>query len=326
MILDWRARFGLRGSGDVKSRRAETATVEDIRACFRLLLGREPNSEEWPGHRTRAGQDLTAVVKSFLQSHEFSRRRLLEPTQFGQPVLAEVNGVKVPVHPDDIDVGAAVISNSYEPHVTALFEREVNPGMRVLDVGANCGYYTFLAARLVGATGRVFSIEPNATNVRLLEFGRRMNGFDNITIIPMAAGSTVGIATLHAAHTNGMTGESSDVDDILSATLVCRMPLDRLIEKIDFIKIDVEGQEFNALQGFVVGLEARPKIVSEFAPSMLRNATGESYLDLLLTRGYRIGVIAPDGSVPCFHREPLPIMKAFEAAGTHIDIFAVASE
>lgn len=303
-----------------------TATVEDILACFRLILGRAPNPEEWPGHSSRAGQDLTEIVKSFLQSHEFSRRRLLEPTEFGQPVLADVNGVEVPVYPDDIDVGAAVLRNSYEPHVTALFEREVKPGMRVLDVGANCGYFTFLAARLVGSAGRVFAVEPNARNIRLLEYGRRANGFDNITIVPMAAGATAGMAALHAAHTNGMTGEPSDVADVMSATFVGRMPLDALAEKIDFIKIDVEGQEFNALRGFVAGLELRPRIVSEFAPSMLHNATGEDYLGLLLTRGYRIGVIAPDGSVASFHREPSPIMKAFEAANTHIDIFAVAVE
>ena len=50
------------------------ATQEDIFYCFRLLLGRPPNREEWDGHAGQAGSDLDAVVRNYLNSLEFSRR------------------------------------------------------------------------------------------------------------------------------------------------------------------------------------------------------------------------------------------------------------
>src|SRR5437763_1214106 len=64
------------------TRRAHTsaATHEDIYYCFRLLLGRVPNAEEWPGHSSRAGEDLGNVVSSYLTSREFAARGLLNKT------------------------------------------------------------------------------------------------------------------------------------------------------------------------------------------------------------------------------------------------------
>ena len=287
-------RWGLRSGKPQQSRTSWRASAS--------FWGARQTPRNGPVTARGPGQDLTEIVKSFLQSHEFSRRRLLEPTEFGQPVLADVNGVEVPVYPDDIDVGAAVLRNSYEPHNRALRARG-----QARHAGARCRCQLWLlhlfAARLVGSAGRVFAVEPNARNIRLLEYGRRANGFDNITIVPMAAGATAGMAAFarraHERHDGRAVGRCRRQ---ASATFVGRMPLDALAEKIDFIKIDVEGQEFNALRGFVAGLELRPRIVSEFAPSMLHNATGEDYWGLLLTRGYRIGVIAPDGSVASFHR------------------------
>src|SRR5260370_20317875 len=57
-----------------------TATPEDIFYCFRLLLGRSPNPEEWPGHSSRVGEDLENVVSSYVTSREFAERRLLTKT------------------------------------------------------------------------------------------------------------------------------------------------------------------------------------------------------------------------------------------------------
>lgn len=300
------------------------ATVGDILACFRLLLGRPPNPEEWEGHSSRAGQELEDIVKSFLQSQEFAARRLLAPTRFNDWQVAHVNGVEIVVYPEDIDIGRAVLAGHYEPHVSRLFEREIKSGMRVLDVGANCGFFTFLAARLVGVRGYVIAVEPNMSNLRLLEMGRRKNGFDHVELLPFAAASRAGIAILHASHTNGMTNALSEVDEVMDSTLVCQMPLDGVVEPVDFIKIDVEGQELDALRGFSRGLKSRPKIVSEFSPNMLRNAVGEDYLRFLFDHGYQAGMIETDGLVPSFTRNPSILMKAFAESGVdHIDIFAV---
>src|SRR3974377_2147090 len=65
----------------------KTATLEDIFYCFRLLLGRNPNPEEWPGHSSRVGEDLENVVSSYVTSREFAERGLLNKTYRDQVEL-----------------------------------------------------------------------------------------------------------------------------------------------------------------------------------------------------------------------------------------------
>jgi len=68
----------------------------------------------------------------------------------------------------DHDVGRSLIhAQRYEPHVTAVVRKLVRPGHTFLDLGANIGYFTLLAASLVGESGKVISVEPNLENLRL---------------------------------------------------------------------------------------------------------------------------------------------------------------
>ena len=310
----------------------EAATAEDIRACFRLLLGREPNPEEWPGHSARAGEKLATVVRSFLHSKEFEERRLLGASDLQSYDFASVGDFKVAASPADLDVGKHVLSGHYEPNVTSVFRREIKQGMGVLDVGANCGYFSFLALGLVGPEGHVWAVEPNAGNVRLLEISKRTNGTANLTIVPAAAGVAFGSAKLNAAQSNGMVSQlSTAIEDASSATLVCQVVLDSIfldIGRLDFIKIDVEGAEYIALKGLERTLQrCRPKIVSEFSPGTMpgiSGVTGAQYLEFLIHLGYQIGVIAQDGQVPGYHRSPSPILEAFKQSGVdHIDFLAI---
>src|SRR4051794_18040117 len=145
-------------------RRAHTtaATHEDIFYCFRLLLGRVPHAEEWPGHSSRAGQDLENVVSSYLTSREFADRGLLDKTYQDHLELVHLPGFSLFASKEDLAVGCHVVSGgSYEPAVSAVLERYVRPGMAVVDIGANVGYLTMLLASLVGSSGIVIAIEPN---------------------------------------------------------------------------------------------------------------------------------------------------------------------
>jgi FkbM family methyltransferase len=321
---------------DVPPPSVEFATAEDIRACFRLLLGREPNPEEWPGHSSRTGDKLSAVVRSFLSSKEFADRRLLEADDLSAYEFAPVAGFRVAASPNDIDVGKHLLpAGQYEPHVTRVFERELREGMRVVDIGANCGYFSFLTLARVGSGGHVWAIEPNPANVRLLEISKRANGVRNLTIILAAAGVGFGTMRLSAAQSNGTVSPLAETaEEISAATLVCQIALDAIFPgdaaPPDFIKIDVEGAEYVALKGFERTLQrSRPKIVSEFSPGTMpgiSGVTGADYLGFLLTMGYRIGVIDREGQVDRFHLSPPPILEAFARSGVdHIDLFAIPS-
>ena len=314
---------------------SETATAEDIFYCFRLLLGRNPNPEEWPGHSSRAGEDLGNVVSSFVTSREFADRRLLNKTYQDKVELVQFPSFSLFASIDDLAVGNHVlIGRSYDPRIVAVLSRCVKPGMAVVDIGANIGYLTMRLASLVGTSGRVVAVEPNPENIKLLEASRRVNGFDQVLVIQTAAGRQTGLLVLNVSYSNGTTTElPSDLDAIFASRPVPCFALDAILprdRRFDVIKIDTEGAELNALIGLSETIDRdRPVIVSEFSPGMLQGisvCSGPEYLRFLIARGYRIGVIEKNGSETSFGDGVDGVMGAYSRSGIdHIDIIATPS-
>ncbi len=170
----------------------KAATPEDIFYGFRLLLGRTPNPEEWPGHSSRVGEDLENVVSSYVTSREFAERGLLNKTYRDQVELVRLPRFSVFASKDDLAIGQHVVGGSYEPGIAAILDRYVKPGMSVVDIGANIGYLTMLLASLVEPSGLVVAVEPNPDNIKLLEASRRVNNFDQVLVIQAAAGRETG--------------------------------------------------------------------------------------------------------------------------------------
>jgi FkbM family methyltransferase len=315
------------------SEQAKTATHEDIFYCFRLLLGRSPNPEEWPGHSSRAGEDLENVVASYVTSREFAERGLLNKTYSDTVELVRLPRFSLFVSNDDLAVGHHVVGGSYEPGIAAILDRYVKPGMSVVDIGANIGYLTMLLASLVEASGLVVAVEPNPENIKLLEASRRVNGFGQVLVMQAAAGRQTGVLALNVSHSNGTTGELPyNLDAILASRPVPCFALDTILpgnSHFDFVKIDTEGAELNALIGLSETIDRdRPVIVSEFSPGMLpgiSHCSGPEYLRFLIAKGYRIGVIEQDGSESSFGNDVDGVMGAYSHSGVdHIDIIATA--
>ncbi len=308
---------------------SEVASTDDIRACFRLLLGRDPNPEEWRGHASRAGETLHSVVASYVGSLEFSRRGLLREDEAGCPVLTALREFRIYSAPDDAAVGRYVQADAYEPEVAASFRRILRPGMGVLDIGANIGYFTMLSAALVGSAGYVLAIEPNGRNVRLLEASRRLNGFDQVTVAQLAAGAETGVLVLHRSHSNGTTSPpGAGIAALLGAeTVGCARP-DALVpaaRRIDLIKVDVEGAEYLALSGCGgIIRRDRPRIISEFSPNLMPGISGISgpeYLAWLTGCGYTLSVITPEGGAQPATIDQVMAIQA-ERGIDHVDILA----
>ena len=306
---------------------SDTATAEDIAGCFRLILGRAPSAAEWADHTAAlVGQPLTLVAKNYLQSAEFAGRQMIGPAASAL-VLAEFEGVRIYASPDDYDVGQHVIAGAYQPGLALVFRRHVRPGMTVLDVGANIGAFTMLAASLVGTAGHVLAVEPNEGNVRLIEASRRANGFGQVAIAFCAAGPGPGLLGLQRASSNGIAIPlAAELDAFLREPVVPSFPLAMIVptQPIGFIKIDVEGAEHTALSSIAPVLQRdRPVIVTEFSPALLPQVSGVSadeYAAFLLGLGYAAAAIAPDGSAePC--RDGPAILAAWGRSGeTTIDL------
>ena len=304
------------------------ATSDDILSCFRLLLGRYPDPGEWLGHALQAGHDLESVVASYLNSLEFSRRGLNRNSKNSTLEIAKREGFRIYADPKDPIIGAAVIKGNYEPEIVTLFEQSLRPGMGVLDIGANIGYFSMLAASLVGPAGFVLAVEPNPINVRMLEASRKLNAFGHITILQAAASSGVGLLAFHATHSTGVTSPISlDHQNSSDEQLVPCLPIDRILSedrKIDLIKIDVDGSEYHALTGVKDLIKRdRPVIITEFCPGGLLGLSGidgYAYLLWLAELGYRLSIVEADGSTSAVDN-PDQVARVLEGrGGDHLDL------
>jgi FkbM family methyltransferase len=198
-------------------------------------------------------------------------------------VLCSVGGIELLCDPADAAVTPGLRSGRYEPHLTSVFERYCRPGMTVVDVGANLGYYSLLAAKLVGPSGRVIAIEPNSENCRLLLSSLRLGGVTNVELIPVACDRTMGWA-YYSSHV-GSNGGLIDDGDLLThpGVVVPTFRLDDIVKTpVGFMKMDVEGAEGRVVGGATKLIEHnRPIITTELTREMLRRVSAASVADYL---------------------------------------------
>ncbi|MFP6900534.1 MAG: FkbM family methyltransferase, partial [Opitutales bacterium] len=170
------------------------------------------------------------------------------------------------------------------PEETQFFTDNIKEGMRVLDVGANIGYYTTLFSRLVGSTGSVVAFEPDPTNFSLLEKNCKANGCKNVKLENLALSDQGGVAKLHLSEVNRGDHRMSSSDTNLETIEIKTVRLDDFLNQeraFDLLKMDIQGHEFHALKGMGDLLNQEGLImVMEFWPKALREA-GSDPVELL---------------------------------------------
>jgi FkbM family methyltransferase len=181
---------------------------------------------------------------------------------------ADYRGYRLLVMTHGSDVSDIVrAGGEIEPEVAAVFRRTVRPGMVVVDAGANLGVHTILLADLVGPSGRVIAFEPNRHLTPVLAHNVAANGFaDRVTIHPAGCARTSGGVPFFESDRN--VGESSVCFPHWHEYRVSEVeviPLDDAVRgQVDFIKLDVEGAEYDVLAGGTEILAThRPMIVLE---------------------------------------------------------------
>jgi len=221
------------------------------------------------------------------------------------------NGQRAFVDTRSRDVGVYLLhGGEWEANYTAAFRRMLRPGARVVDVGANLGWYTLIAAPIVGATGRVYAIEPNPVLAQLVHASVRTNGFgDWAQVLQVAVGDVPGVVDLIAEPAMPGGGfirpfhpETQDTPS--QATRVAALPLDSLLAReaapIDVVKMDIEGWEGMALRGMAATFDRSPgmRLLVEWGPAQDDTpAPRAETAAWLAARGYRCFRVADDGGL-----------------------------
>jgi FkbM family methyltransferase len=149
---------------------------------------------------------------------------------------------------------------TYAPELGVLLRNALEPGMTFVDAGANIGYFSLLASKLVGERGRVFSVEPDERNVSILEANLSRHGCANATVLPLAAWTERTELTIRPNPEGGagvaVATNEPDLDRIPAARL------DELIDgRVDVLKVDCEVTDHLVVSGAEGLIRANPTML-----------------------------------------------------------------
>jgi FkbM family methyltransferase len=188
----------------------------------------------------------------------------------------------------------------YEPQESALVRSILRPGMSFVDVGANWGYFTLLAASLVETNGRVLSLEPDPRLFSILKENVTRGCLDQVTPLQVAAAHETGILSLagytEAGGNFGISRITVSSDEQEGVFQVQSDSLDHLLElhgmlSVDLMKMDIEGGEVFAIPGLDKSLTSRKikRLLLELHPIQLaeHGSTVSAITDKLQSAGYK---------------------------------------
>lgn len=222
-------------------------------------------------------------------------------------VLLQVQGLPEPltlcVHgPQDQFVSRTLEEQGvWEPYETSLVLAILCPGAVFVDVGANIGYFSVLAAQRVGARGQVFAFEPDPDNFRLLTASGELNGLSaQIHAVRAGLGDRNDTARLFLSTDNFGDHQifgSHDARASLSIKLLNGSDyLAHRLDRLDLLKVDVQGAEYAVMAGLMPLLQAQPQVpqvLIELTPFSLRQAgsSGRQLITLLSELGQPFWIV-----------------------------------
>ncbi len=251
----------------------------------------------------------------------------------GQGVIHDLgNGDRAFLWPDEISYKIYTTHN-FEGKNRALWERSIQTGMTVFDVGANWGIYTLAASRLVGKNGSVYSFEPNdrereklLRNLDLMDEQRKQT----VTVSNEAIGNYTGTTSFHIPVDYKGAYGSIRKPDIEENCVEVTVPLTTLdafisnngIEAFDAMKVDVEGNELNVLDGAKASLQKfQPLVFMEVSDRRTKayEYKASRLCEILLEMGYELyipGDVDDQGNPSAIAYTPTDYIS-------YVDMFAI---
>jgi len=218
-----------------------------------------------------------------------------------QSVIYPLAGGKIVVDHYDRVSRSLFLRGRFESEVVAALKKYLSPGMTFFDVGANIGLFSIIASQLVGPLGKVHTFEPDPRNFRRLTRNIAISHFSNVILNQLALLDKNGTISLRSVAEDGLgmfstvgeplrgvpptirTSEKTLTQEVTCSTLE-EYAIHHRVERIDLVKVDVEGAELSVLRGCEQLLKRKdaPVLIVEFN----RVTSGVLGYDLVTLRRY----------------------------------------
>jgi FkbM family methyltransferase len=164
--------------------------------------------------------------------------------------------------------------DAYERETKLIFQVFISRGSTVVDIGANVGYFSVLAAALAGEAGAVHAFEPDPSCFVTLK--ENTNSVRQVTVWDLALSDQEGFATLYRTERDSESGWGSILKPSpdhktqikVRKTILDQWLVDNVVTNVDFVKIDAEGSEYRILQG-------SEHVLANHGPALLFEANEE---------------------------------------------------
>ena len=198
-----------------------------------------------------------------------------------------------------------LLNDQYEADVVDIFKNEIPDGGVVIDIGANEGFFSVIAAQAAGTDGKVISVEPQSRLQDIVRINLALNGFKDSTLYPNAISLTSHETVKLSLFPSSNTGASSIVNktklstafDIVETITMADIIKNEALERVDFIKIDVEGFEYEVIHSMLPEMKEGivKKILIDYHKPLLlnRNISPEDLHQTILDTGFKT-IIEPD--------------------------------
>jgi FkbM family methyltransferase len=314
---------------------------EHIELLYALILGRKSDPDGKSAYidyiSKNPGLRIHDLASIFFESREFrSKHTKLAAYAFEDRLIElNINGIDTFI-PDNDWVYAQNVRGEkyYEPWVNQVIQRILKEGNVFLDIGANVGVHSMVASELVGSTGRIYAADASLENCRVIQSSVRRYGRNNIIIVPLALSDAVRLENISIDSTGSNKVVRRNDDPALAVynfeTILCGT-LDNLLpplERLDLVKIDVEGREGSVLRGALRTLSTfKPPIVAEYHPS----GPETYFIEDLAELGYRFSILEKDGHAKFVGHDRALLDEQFEVmrgnlGATHLDLLFEKTE
>lgn len=189
----------------------------------------------------------------------------------------------------------SVFKNKQDAFEIELLKKHIKKGDTVLDIGANIGFYATILSDIVGEKGKIHCFEPDATNFSHLQ--KTISSYKNIAINNKAVGSKTGKLKIYTSKELNVDHRTYKPEEYDKEIEIDAVSIDDYLKgaNVDFIKMDIQGFEMEAMKGMKETLKNNPnvKMISEFWPYGLKKAGSSlrDYFILLKELNFKIEIL-----------------------------------